>query len=526
MFWNCEGIRPKRKELELYLKENVIDIIALNETFLNKKLNFCISGYDTIRNDRSTGRKGGVAFLVKHGLVINKEYRNSDFNIITDNEALAINLELSNNQNLTLATIYCPNGNPNFSLFQSINNLSTDVMFVGDFNSKLESFGCAHRNPSGPMLKNIQKQLNLIYLTSEEHTHMDRAKGSTDILDMAFISPNLAKHDIQFQIGDDLGSDHLPIEISIDTPPHRNSSTNHTKYKFDQTDREVFESTLEEALGSADFSGHLSTGDLDKYADFIITAIHTAVDKAIPTSKSVRPESNPISNETLALIKEKRRLRRQYSQMKDPAVKTRINQLQKQVKEELKVESLVSWEKFCNSISLENNANESWRKIKNFLKPKGQRDYPALHHANKVAKTNADKAQLFAESVERHFGIESDHFDSNHFDEVNKFIEDNHQYFYPPEDPDDYRFDVGNEHELVADVDAQTLIKLVKFLKRGKAPGPDTIHNEVLRLGTTTSLFHHLAKLFTSSIKLGYIPTAWKLTTLRMLLKPDKLPHH
>ena len=81
---------------------------------------------------------------------------------------------------------------------------------------------------------------------------------------------------------------------------------------------------------------------------------------------------------------------------------------------------------------------------------------------------------------------------------------------------------MGNEHELVADVDAQTLIKLVKFLKRGKAPGPDTIHNEVLRLGTTTSLFHHLARLFISSIQLGYIPTAWKLATLRMLLKPDK----
>ena len=136
---------------------------------------------------------------------------------------------------------------------------------------------------------------------------------------------------------------------------------------------------------------------------------------------------------------------------------------------------------------------------------------------------NAHKAQLFAESVERYFGIESRHFDSNRFNEVNKFIEDNHRYFYPPEDPDDYRFDVGNEHELVGDVDPQSLIKLVKFLKRGKAPGPDTIHNEVLRLGTTTSLFHHLAMLFTSSIQLGYIPTAWKIATLRMLLKPDKL---
>ena len=55
LFWNCQGIRPKRKELELYLKENVIDIRALNEMFLNKELNFHISGYDTIRNDHSAG---------------------------------------------------------------------------------------------------------------------------------------------------------------------------------------------------------------------------------------------------------------------------------------------------------------------------------------------------------------------------------------------------------------------------------------------------------------------------------------
>ena len=100
-----------------------------------------------------------------------------------------------------------------------------------------------------------------------------------------------------------------------------NTFTNHIKYKFDQTDREVFQSTLEEALRSADFSGHLSTSDLDKYADFIVTEISTAVNKAIPKAKSVRPESNPISNETLALIKEKHRLRRQYSQMKDPVEK-------------------------------------------------------------------------------------------------------------------------------------------------------------------------------------------------------------
>ena len=107
-------------------------------------------------------------------------FRNSDFSIITENEALAINLDLSNNQKVTLATIYCPNGNLNLSLFQTINNLSDNVMFVGDFNSKLESFGCAKKNTSGPMLQNVRNQLNLIYLNSDENTHMERANCSTD----------------------------------------------------------------------------------------------------------------------------------------------------------------------------------------------------------------------------------------------------------------------------------------------------------------------------------------------------------
>ena len=49
MFWNCQGIRTKRKELESYLKENNFDIVALNDTFFAKKINFKIQGYDTTK---------------------------------------------------------------------------------------------------------------------------------------------------------------------------------------------------------------------------------------------------------------------------------------------------------------------------------------------------------------------------------------------------------------------------------------------------------------------------------------------
>ena len=83
---------------------------------------------------------------------------------------------------------------------------------------------------------------------------------------------------------------------------------------------------------------------------------------------------------------------------------------------------------------------------------------------------------------------------------------------------------MDHEHDLVADIDSDSLIRVVKFLKRGKAQGSDNMQDEVLRLGTTTSLSHHLARLFTSSIQIGCIPTARKLATLRILLKHDKLP--
>ena len=66
---------------------------------------------------------------------------------------------------------------------------------------------------------------------------------------------------------------------------------------------------------------------------------------------------------------------------------------------------------------------------------------------------------------------------------------------------------MDDDHDIVADINSDTL-SIVKSLKRSKAPGPDDIHNKILRLGTTISLFHHLAQLFASSIQIGYIPTA------------------
>ena len=73
VFWNCQGLRPKRKVLQNYLLENQTDILALNETFIEPKFKFHLLGYDIYKNDRLVGTKGGVAFLVKKGIIVNQE---------------------------------------------------------------------------------------------------------------------------------------------------------------------------------------------------------------------------------------------------------------------------------------------------------------------------------------------------------------------------------------------------------------------------------------------------------------------
>ena len=54
-----------------------------------------------------------------------------------------------------------------------------------------------------------------------------------------------------------------------------------------------------------------------------------------------------------------------------------------------------------------------------------------LKLGNKTAKTNPEKTQLFAESVERNFGIESHLFRKSHFDGINKFVEAHSHNFTP-----------------------------------------------------------------------------------------------
>ena len=187
---------------------------------------------------------------------------------------------------------------------------------------------------------------------------------------MAFISPGLNSRDLSFSIADDhMGSDQLPIPISLDKPVKRNTPLTEPHYRFDKTDDDVLHNALKDSLNNIDTN--ITTQDeLEELAVTLCDKLMKSVDSSTPKSYSPNDPKSPISQTILDLIKENLRRRRLYNSTQDPYTKSTINKLQKEIRTKINQESNISWEKFCNSISIESDPKQSWHKIPNFSNPK------------------------------------------------------------------------------------------------------------------------------------------------------------
>ena len=169
-----------------------------------------------------------------------------------------------------------------------------------------------------------------------------------------------------------MGSDHFLIQISLDKPLKRNTPLPESRYLFDKTNDDSLHNTLKDSLTSIDTN--ITTQDeLEELAVTLCDQLMKAVNTSTPEVYSRNDPKAPISQAILDLIKEKRWLRRlyTYNDTQNSNIKSTIDKLQKEIRTKIDQESTISWKKFCNSISLESDQKKSWRKMTNFLKPKG-----------------------------------------------------------------------------------------------------------------------------------------------------------
>ena len=141
----------------------------------------------------------------------------------------------------------------------------------------------------------------------------DPFHGTSDILDMAFISPGLKSRDISFSVADDhIDSDHFPIKISLDKPLRRNTPLTEPRYRFDKRIGDLLHSTLKDCLSNTDTN--ITTQDeLEELAVTLCDKLMKAFDMSTLQVYSHNDPKSPISQAILDLIKEKRRLRPLYN---------------------------------------------------------------------------------------------------------------------------------------------------------------------------------------------------------------------
>ena len=138
---NIRSCRNKVVEISLFLKENDIDILTLNETWLKSNFKLDIPNYNITRNDRPRRRGGGVAILVRNDIKFDIIDTCSTIN--TDNEAITILLKDSQDP-ISITTIYIPPGsNINTTLLNNIKNSADNIIITGDLNAKHTDFNCS-----------------------------------------------------------------------------------------------------------------------------------------------------------------------------------------------------------------------------------------------------------------------------------------------------------------------------------------------------------------------------------------------
>ena len=167
------------------------------------------------------------------------------------------------------------------------------------------------------------KELKQTYLNNDEQPHLDARHGTTDILDIAFLTPSLKSRDIHFSVGESLGGDCLPIEIFLDSPLQWNIPIASSRYQFVKVDVNTFQNKMAEIFNSILFD--LLT---PKASDFMKEATDTSIPKVDYRENVDKIKTN---KDTLKLIK----LRRQYAKQKLPSIKSSIIKLQKGMNQKL-----------------------------------------------------------------------------------------------------------------------------------------------------------------------------------------------
>ena len=235
--WNAGDLRARSTELLHFLSSHPVDLICIQESNLNSSSSFRIPGFPALRSDRThslsgilspdtTHASGGVIIFVRQGLSFSELSTYSLSSLDPYSDYLGVNISLNNSSSVSFLNVYAPpicsspTDGKTDTFSSSILPSSRNLFILGDFN-------CHHplwdsrvtSDPRGEEVFDWVISSDLLHLNDPDTpTLLHRSFGSRSSPDISF-APSTLAFSCSWEVLQDLGSDHLPILLSISLSP-------------------------------------------------------------------------------------------------------------------------------------------------------------------------------------------------------------------------------------------------------------------------------------------------------------------
>ena len=319
--WNAGGLRARSTELLHFLSSHPVNLICIQESNLNSSSSFQIPGFSVLRSDCTHSwsgilssdalhASGGVVIFVRQGLSFSELSTTSLSSLDPHSDYVGVNISLNNSSSVSFLMCMPPysllpmDGRTD-SFSPSILPSSRNLFILGDFNCYhplWDSSGTS--NPHGEEVFDWVISSNLLPLNDPDTlTLLHRSSGSRSSPDISF-APSTLPLFCSWEVLQDLGSDHLPILLSIPLSPVFHPNERPPSFNFQKACWDDFASYFDSHCPSGEEYSSLS---LSSAAALFTSLAINAAKSSIPFGRIKRPPKTWWSAEVEQTVGERRK---------------------------------------------------------------------------------------------------------------------------------------------------------------------------------------------------------------------------
>ena len=319
--WNAGGLRARSTELLHFLSSHPVDFICIQESNLNSSSSFQIPGFSALCSDRAycrfgilspdaTHASGDVVTFVRQGLSFSEISTSSLSSLDPYSDYVGVNISLNNFSSKSLLNVYAPLFAPPQRMAKPIPSLPPffpppEISLFWGISIAIPLWDS--RGTSDPRGKEIFDWVissGLLPINDPDTpTLLHCSSGSRSSPDITF-SPSSLAFSCSWEMLQDLGSDHLPILLSVPLCPACRFNERPPSFNFQKARWDDFASYFDSHCPSAE---EYSSVSFSSAAALFTSLALNAAKSSIPFDRIKRPLKAWWSAEVESAVSERRK---------------------------------------------------------------------------------------------------------------------------------------------------------------------------------------------------------------------------